>query len=102
MDKLARIRLALGRRLYQVDALLLENDQAPVLSASFAQQLKDQDMRTRQLSHQEAQALKPWSSHPAIFIANPEGYLVLSYTANAEPKSIYQDLKHLLHSKEQS
>jgi hypothetical protein len=100
MDKLARIRLALGRRLYQVDALLLRKEQTRALSMPFIQQLKDEDIHIRQLSSQEAQVLEPWSTQSKIFIVNPEGYLVLAYALTSEPNDIYQDLKHLLHTKE--
>lgn len=83
LDKLARIRLALGRRWYDVDTILLQNDgQNQVLS----------DKTIRQV---EGSAIN-MPLKPTIFIANPQGYLVLTYAVTAPSDDIYHDIKQLI------
>lgn len=93
VDKLARIRLALGRRLYEVEQWLLlkENEDTEALK----KELQQQDIRVLSLKENE-QKYAEFDNKPEIFIANPDGYLVLAYDEAANPKDIYQDIKHLL------
>jgi hypothetical protein len=100
MDKLARIRLALGRRLYEVDGILMQANQTAALPDGFEQQLKDEAITSLKLTPEQTELLKPWATEAKIFIVNPQNYLILAYTSSVEPKNIYQDLKHLLHMKE--
>lgn len=89
IDQLARVRLALGRRYYDVDQVLLTGEESPPM----AEQLE------KKLHHHGIEVLRAESNcapDSKIFIANPDGYLVLSYTATAEADDIYHDLKQLL------
>ncbi|OCH98327.1 hypothetical protein A8135_12285 [Legionella jamestowniensis] len=95
LDKLARIRLALGRHLYQVELWLITGEQTS-LPASLLNLLKDEDIKIRQLSSHEQQQFKILQSEPQVFIANPADYLILTYALNAKSEAIFHDIKHLL------
>lgn len=85
LEKLAKIRLALGRKLYYVDLNLLESvPHASGLDAFL--QKADIKSFSQTIAFQK----------PAIFIANPEGQLILSYTPETLPKDIFHDLKLLV------
>lgn len=100
LDMLARVRLALGRRLYQVELWLLANQDAKPLPQSFLQALQAQDMQVLQLSSVQNKALAKQLKHskrkPLVFIANPNNYLVLAYAPTVNPSDVYKDLTLLL------
>ncbi|KTD24715.1 Uncharacterised protein [Legionella lansingensis] len=95
LDKLARIRLALGRRFYEVEQWLLldkaESPQAPLLNL-----LKNRDIKIRCLAKNESGQLSILKSEPQIFIENPSDFLVLAYALDTQSEDIYHDIKHLL------
>lgn len=96
MERLARIRLALGRRLYEVETWLLLDTEAGDLPEEFVKTLRVQDVHVRMLTPSErAQGQKLWETSK-IFIANPSHYLVLAYSPLALSDDIYHDLKQLL------
>lgn len=94
LDKLARVRLALGRHLYEIESVLLMGANTPELSSQINKQLKQQDIRVLKLSSKHEEAALP--SKFAIFIANPDNYLVLSYIPTVQPQDIFYDIKLLL------
>ena len=96
LDKLARIRLALGRRLYDVDARLLMGADTPFLSEKLVGALREQDIYVEKLSTGEHERLFALQKHIGIFIANPDDYLVLAYQPTVKPDDIYRDIKQLL------
>ena len=97
LEKLSRVRLALGRHFYEVDEVLLSGE-------TMAEGLWKQSMNTGplqgvgvlQLQHTDVRNLSALSSASRIFIANPQGYLVLSYAVTAELDDVYRDLHQLL------
>ncbi|WP_133130722.1 hypothetical protein [Legionella yabuuchiae] len=100
LDKLARIRLALGRRLYDVNVQLLLGTEAKTLSNDLISKLADQDILTAQLGHGDYQSMVNLPKHSQLYIENPTGYLVLAYSDQAKPGDIHNDLKRLLNIKE--
>ena len=96
LDKLARIRLALGRRLYEVRPLLLLGDQAPDLAEGMREALLEQDIQVKQLPVGVRAGMPTLKNHLGVFIANPDNYLVLAYLPSAKPGDIFHDIKHLL------
>lgn len=102
LDILARVRLALGRKLYQVDQWLLVNDQESTLSAKTQAFLKDHDFRTTLLSTEDKEQFANFSPKTRIFIVNPDNFLVLTYQARVNPNDVYKDLKQLLNTTEKS
>lgn len=100
LDILARVRLALGRKLYQVDEWLLLGDKSSSISEESAAILKKQDVHFAQLSTAQMVILANLPAEANIFIVNPEGYLILSYRAGVNPDDVYKDLKLLLNTTE--
>lgn len=96
LDQLARIRLALGRRYYEVDEVILMNGTAAPVGPELTDKLQKLTIKVMYLSSTEFAALSTKYPKQRIFIANPEGFLVLSYAVTAESDDIYHDLKHLL------
>ncbi len=96
LDKLARIRLALGRHLYKVDSQLLINAQTPPLSEELVRTLYEQDIQTVRLSQKERGKMRVLQNKLEIFIVNPDSYLVLAYQPTVKPEDIFHDLKQLV------
>lgn len=95
MEKLARVRLALGRHLYEVDQWLLVGEGshiAPALAALWAKQ----GIHVIMLSASDRIKLTVLPKESAVYIANPNNYLVLGYKTGAKPDDIFQDIKQLL------
>lgn len=99
LDKIARVRLALGRHLYKVDLWLISDSIETLSGAS-----------TRWLHEQAIQIMKwPWNKFPfdetqkgRVFIISPESYIILSYPKEAKPDDIFHDIKHLVTVTEKS
>lgn len=96
LDKLARIRLALGRHLYKVAPQLLLNSEAPPLPEALVNALHQQDIDTMRLSQDERNKMRILRNQLKIFIVNPDAYLVLAYKPTVKPEDIFHDLKHLV------
>ncbi|MBA3537720.1 MAG: hypothetical protein H0T84_14110 [Tatlockia sp.] len=96
VDKLARIRLALGRHLYEVDEWLILAKESQQADETMEKTLREQDIHIMPISSAIVASIPVFTKKPQIFIANSEGYLVLAYKENAKPQDIYQDLKQLL------
>jgi hypothetical protein len=94
LDTLARVRLALGRRLYQVDQWLILGEHAAPLSAQAKATIKELHFYEGRLS--EANTKGALFSEAKIFLADPDNYLILSYPSPANPDDVYKDLKLLL------
>ncbi|WP_133128906.1 hypothetical protein [Legionella nagasakiensis] len=100
LNKLARIRLALGRHLYEVESCLLMKPDVPPLSDRLTYVLRDQDIHVLKLTagnHARLPALPPT---PQIYLENPNGFLVLAYSPDTKPEDIFHDIKRLLNVKE--
>ncbi len=100
LDKLARVRLALGRRLYQVDQWLVLGAAAPQLSEALANLLHDQAIQVLRLPSDKLARQVGLPIDSELFIMNPDDYLVLAYQATSKPGDIYHDIKRLLNVKE--
>ncbi|MFI4917952.1 MAG: hypothetical protein ACHP65_00185 [Legionellales bacterium] len=98
LDTLARVRLALGRKLYYVDQWLILGEKSPLLTEENKSWLKDRDYHVVHLSllANKLQAVLPTTA--AVFIANPDNYLILSYQIQVNPNNVYADLKLLLNT----
>lgn len=98
LDRLARIRLALGRHLYEVKSQLWLGPHATELSQGLMKALDHQDMDWLRLSEKERQALSILPNRFQFFIVNPSHYIVLSYPSSVKPEAIFHDIKQLLNS----
>lgn len=100
VDKLARIRLALGRRLYHVQQWLVQVEGKATELPNLRLRLQEQDIKVREISKDVLNAITILGEKPKIVIANPEGYLVMAYEKEAKPRDIYHDIKQLLNTTE--
>jgi hypothetical protein len=96
LEHLARIRLALGRRFYEVDEVLMIKAMDSSLLAESMTLLNRKGVKVLSVNGAELAAMNAESSKPQIYIANPEGFLVLSYPIDVALNDIYLDLKQLL------
>lgn len=99
IDKLARIRLALGRRLYLVDILLVLPDEHATISTNNQHAFKEQDIHILALSG-ENRRIDAFTDKPEFFIASPSNYLILRYNIDANAHDIFHDIQQLAHSSE--
>lgn len=96
LDRLARIRLALGRHLYEVEILLLLNSDGPIVTDPLKSALAEQDIHVLRLSLAERERLTLFKDVLEIFIMNPEHYFVLDYAPSVKSEDVFHDLKQLL------
>lgn len=89
VDRLARIRLALGRHLYAVEVGLMMAAHTSPLNATDAALLATKDV-------QQWRAQQPIATKETILIVNPAGYAILEYPVSIQSADIFHDLKHLL------
>lgn len=100
LDKLARIRLALGRRLYNVDINLFLGPNSAPLPSSLLALLNEQAIHVVQYSAENHTQLQSLPDDSKVYIMNPEHFLILSYALDAPSEDMFQDIKHLLKTKE--
>lgn len=101
LDRLARLRLALGRKLYKVEQWLVMSTAFPIISEETNVFLKAADFHLSYLSNEEERKLKRLSKKNKIFIASPKNELILDYEVGVDPQDIYKDLNVLLNASEQ-
>lgn len=100
LNMLARVRLALGRKLYQVDEWLVLDEQSSLVAEELKPLLKEQDINVITIPAAEMAKIKDLPAKATIFIVNPENFLILSYQAGGNPDDVYKDLKLLLSTSE--
>lgn len=93
LDTLARVRLALGRKLYYVDLWLLAGGQE-ALSKADEEVLRFMDYHYQPVTDESGRA--SLTDKPRVFLANPDNFLILSYPADVNPNDVYNDLKLLV------
>lgn len=96
LDRLARVRLALGRKLYEVDLQWLRANNSDPVDAKLRSELAQQDIQLKVLSSKDSEYLLANSNNNWVYIANPDDFLILKYTNIEQSMDIYKDLKHLL------
>jgi hypothetical protein len=102
LDQLARVRLALGRRFYNVELWAMQPEDAPSLTQKTLASMKEYDIRSQALNPKDPKVKAIISQPASTFIVNPTGYLILEYNDNSKPDDIFHDIKHLLVSSEAS
>ena len=95
VEQLERVRLALGRRFYDVQFWVVQRADAPRVPSKMRKALRHHAIHSRTLSTKEIEQVALPSS-PAIFLVNPMHYLILQYSITSEPNDIFHDIKLLL------
>ncbi|OGV27658.1 MAG: hypothetical protein A3F18_07725 [Legionellales bacterium RIFCSPHIGHO2_12_FULL_37_14] len=85
LTNLAKMRLSLGRKLYNVQLTLA---QAPVFNK---QKLQDMDVKFVNIRH-----IPNSLSVPKVWLLDAKGRVVLVYQDTSKLNDIYSDLKHLI------
>jgi hypothetical protein len=101
LDQLARIRLALGRHLYEVDEWLVLSAESQKIPRSLIQVLHENDIKVSRVARHSLKSFAFLKAGARVFIANPQGYLILAYQAKGRPQAIYHDIKQLLNTTKQ-
>lgn len=96
LDDLARMRLALGRRLYYVDLLLAMPNSAVELPERTRNLLHKMDGRLINLTQEDTTEL---GSQPAIYLVNPQHFVILSYKKDQSMHDIFEDLQKMVRDK---
>lgn len=95
LDELARVRLAMGRKVYNLDVVLVLPEGIH-LSESLRSQLKDSNIEYQYLP---SNAVMTWNDffqkHPVVLFS-PEHTSILMYPRELEPKKLYHDLQVLI------
>lgn len=96
LNALARIRLALGRRLYQVQACVLLPDKKTSFRLKDTKILQEDDICVLKLPEQAQADRSALGDNPMFFIVNPDGFFILKYPADMQADDLFHDIKHLL------
>lgn len=101
LDHLARVRLALGRRLYNVDVVLLLASNDPLVQwqhdhASLVARMQEHDLSTLMVSKDNLEMSAAFGNKAGVYLVNPQKYAVLSYPEIDFSDALFHDLKHIL------
>ncbi len=99
MDRLARIRLALGRKLYNMNVCLLLGSSRAQFSAADVKILHEKDSHVLTLPAYDHADHAILGSKPAIYIVNPANYVILKFKIGSESDDIFHDIKQLVQDK---
>lgn len=89
LEKLAKIRLALGRKLYEVDLDFFQAKEAPLPSKTLMDKIEA-------LGFHRTTLQSPAENIPPVLIANPDNYLILGFKKDSNSADIFHDLKLLI------
>lgn len=92
LEKAHRILLALGRQYYQIKLWCLQDEQSLIDNPVFE---KMHVVHTLGIAQKDSSVRRKLGDQPRFFIANAQGFLILSYLPNASSQDIYHDLKQL-------
>lgn len=96
LDKMARIRLALGRRLYNVDSYLFMPQNSKDLTEEQEKIVQDVNISVLKFAADGREYQRAFNKEHAFFIISPENYLILSFAADTPSEDIFADLKKLV------
>ncbi len=93
LDKLARVRLSLGRHLYKTEQWLLLKTETPI-TPTLTKLLTEQDIKVKYWANLERAPFE--KENQQVFIADPNHYLILAYSLITAPGDIFHDFQRLL------
>ena len=94
LHKITQIRLALGRRFYNVNLWFLTDD-AKILALPKATDLLHKQRISSLLVKREA-GVELLGKQSRVFIVSPQNYLVLTYPFEVNSADIYEDLQRVM------
>ena len=96
LDKMARIRLALGRRLYNVESYLFMPQSVKGLTEEQEVIVQDVNISVLKFAADGEDYQRIFNKKRAFFIISPENYVILSFAADTPSEDIFADLKKLV------
>ena len=94
LNQLAKIRLAMGRKLYQMTIwLMIPND--VTLTSKEIKSLQEQDIQLAYADNAIQDEWQLFASHP-IVLFTPEKHALLMYESNPNSKKMYHDFQLLI------
>lgn len=97
LDKLAKIRLSLGRRWYDIDQWLLGSENKTSLSPALESLMKKQAVFAFNLTPEQiSKATILNNRSPEIFLVDPDNYWIMRYKTGTRSADIFSDLKKIL------
>lgn len=96
LNRMAKVRLALGRRFFDVELDILLGPDADDKMADLDGYLTGKQDKVIKLTNDEWQKRPGLVSDTGAFIVNPDGFFLLYYANLKEPHAMFRDLKHLL------
>ena len=95
LDQLGRISLAMGRKVYDLDIILLQAKGSSV-SEALKQQLNTWNMTQQSISAEQVAIWNQHFSQNPIVLFDPKHQALLMYPLNPEPQKAYHDLQVLI------
>ena len=101
LDHLARVRLALGRHLYNVDVVLLISSQHKLNTwqkehKTLSKRMQEHGLLTMMASKDDLELRAVFGDTSGVFLVSPHKYAILAYPARNFSDAIFHDLKHIL------
>lgn len=96
IDEIARVRLALGRKLYQIDFDVWLAPTASDFTAEEKQVLNSINVKFKKMTCDDEYLLGKISKEPQIYLIAPGGNIVVKYPPNVESKALFHDLNVVL------
>lgn len=96
LNKITQIRLALGRRFYDVNLWLITNDKAILKDGKTTALMHQQGVRPVILPTAILAKLPILTKKLRVFIVSPDNYLILNYQVAANSADIYTDLQRVM------
>ncbi|MDQ5884493.1 MAG: hypothetical protein QG556_833 [Pseudomonadota bacterium] len=95
LDQLARIRLAMGRKVYELSLVLLVPE-GMQLTKQQTDQLKDNNIDYQYLPREKVPTWNKNFQVKPVVLFSPEHLSILMYPKDLEPKKMYHDLQVLI------
>ena len=96
LNKITRIRLALGRRFYNVNLWVMTHNKTSFDAPKTVGLIHQQGIQPVILPATMGAKLPILGDTPSVFIVNPDNFLILSYQLAVDPADIYSDLQRVM------
>jgi hypothetical protein len=97
LNQLAKIRLAMGRKLYDLDIFLYTNEKNELKSQDL-ESMQKQDLSLAYANQQQGSIWKSAFSQESIVLVSPENQVLMMYPQDFIAKKMYNDLQRLIKS----
>lgn len=101
LDRLARVRLALGRRLYNVDVVLVLGSKHKLKAWKkeheyLSRRMQEHGLSLLIVSKDNLELRAAFGDTAGVYLVNPHKYAILAYPESDFSDAVFHDLKHIL------